>query len=81
MAAQGYERARSARQFAARKTLALQQAAGLPDKLIRRSAVSVIVRPQVREADAAWRDAYTREALARIPGLVRQSQPDKEAGQ
>ena len=44
--------------------------------------VSVITRWQAREADAAWRDAYSREALARIPCLAqRQPQADREAGQ
>jgi hypothetical protein len=56
--AQGLNQARLAGTRLARKITAIQQAAGLNDKLIRRSVRTVAERTLTRESDQAFRHAY-----------------------
>ena len=80
VAVQGYQRAVQAGRVAARKVIAVQKEARLPEHLMRRSAVSVAIRTPARESDAAWRDGYMRMAVRQLPEL-RQPEADMEAGQ
>jgi hypothetical protein len=82
VAAQGYDKARQAGRVTARKVLAIQSAAHLPARVMRRSALSVQVREPARLSDAAWRAAYISQVQRQAPQLC-QPQPvvDLEPGQ
>jgi hypothetical protein len=73
---QALARARHAGQRVAARVLSVQRTAGLPEKMIQRSALSVAVRPPVRESDAAWRQGYLQQAARTLA-----PQADREAGQ
>jgi hypothetical protein len=62
---QAMARARMAGQRLASKVISVQRAAGLPAKMIRRSARSVTMRPAARPADAAFREGYGKTIAAR----------------
>jgi hypothetical protein len=82
VAVHGLERARQAGRVAAHKILSVQMAARMPERIVRKSAVSVTERPAARASDAAWQQGYEHMVRARIPGLLpaRQPEPDMEAG-
>jgi hypothetical protein len=69
---QAMARARTAGQRLASKVISVQRAAGLPEKMICRSALSVTMRPAARPTDAAFREGYGKTIAAR----TRTSAPD-----
>lgn len=71
-------KARDAGKLAARHVLSLQRAVGLDDRLVQRSAETVINRPMIRESDKQWQAAYKEVAEAQIPGLAKEKEVEIE---
>ena len=74
------QRAWNAGRDLARKVIAIQRAAQLPEYLVERSAKSVLRQPEIKPSDAQWREGYKEVALERVPGLAWELDPDLEAG-
>ena len=66
----------------ARRIIGVQQSAQLPNKLMIKSAQSVLAKPEVNPADATWREGYKSIALQHVPGLAWElhADLDREAG-
>jgi hypothetical protein len=77
VAARGYERAWLAGRRLAVRVIAVQKAARLDPKLMRRSLESVRRREHARDADRAFRDGYVQQSTSRRH--ARQSEPDAHA--
>ena len=57
----------------AKKILSIQRAAGLDEKLVRQSALSVVMAQEPRHRSAghtAWVEGYEAEVRQRVPGFL-----------
>lgn len=65
----------------ARKVLSIQRAAGLNEKLVQRSALSVVIDREPRHQSAghtAWVAGYAAEVRERVPGILPDASKPRE---
>ena len=76
VAAQGFNKAKAGGQFTARKVIGIQRSANLPERMVEKSARSVLDRPLNRAGDRAWQAGYREAAKVQVPYMFEPRQPE-----